>query len=225
MDHFAEFDQPDLPCYSGEALFFRPSIYCSRNNIPPVKLTAKQTCDKLRSEWGATRLCEAVTGDTFVKPFFDFDLNHTGLPTADFIATTLEKDVIEPIVRVLGCDSSAIAIASSHGWTDETNNEYKVSFRAYVQGYVTRVRDLRTLVGPENLLGPPFDHRVYPTNAERVLRCVGAIKGVDPKTGRNDVRVLVPIDPTRPYTDYLVQFLLGGEDTLEGEEMRSPRPR
>lgn len=225
MAHFGVYEEPDLACYTTTKLNFRPSIYCLRDAAhPPTRLTAYEATEKIAAEWGTSRLCEAISADDVVKPFFDFDLKLADTPTAEFLEHTLERDFIKPICNALGCDASAVAVAKSHGFvTGEIVTGYKVSFRGFVQGFKVRVADMRSIVGPgSEPLNAPFDWRVYPTAGERVLRCVGAIKGTDPRSGREDTRVLVPLDSTRPYTDYLVQFLEGGEAMVDNE---NPRPR
>lgn len=87
-----------------------------------------------------------------------------------------------------------------------------------MQGYVCKASELAGFLEAHDSLAA-FDNKVYPKTAERLMRCVGAIKG------SGDTRVLEPATCHRPYSHYLIQALVGNELRLAAAGPLPKRPR
>lgn len=201
------FDIEDQLPFSTASLKFRSSMGSFRDeNHPPQMMTGKEAYRRIKDKVagrGKSTMLEAMWPADQLKPFFDIDYTPPTPPTSTQLEEYLQNSVIKPLVKVFDFNPEQLAIASSHGMK---NGSFKVSFRVFVQNARVTARDMARVV---QQLPANFDKTVYPVTAERLLRCVGCIKG------KGDSRLLIPYDSTRPYSHYLVQLISGTEEPLD----------
>ena len=199
-------------------LSFRPRITCRRDaNHPPCLLTARAAELKVRAAEGRSTLCESYTGDTVVKPFFDYD-DHGDVET-DARRVFLEI-CAPPIQQVLGVDADGLAAATMSGWLPD--GRYKTCIRVFVQGLILRATEMNDLLAHKAFSDPGWEKGIYPApGRERLLAVVGGVKGKD-----DDLRRLRPLGGRREYREYLIQALTGEERRVEVEPaQRAKRAR
>ena len=202
-----------------QLLAFRPRIACRRDaSHPPTLMDALTATHKVLSKLGSTTLCESYTGDTLVKPFFDYD---SYADEAEDPARAFAEVCQQPLERVLGVGPEQLAVASRSDWvTGSAGRRWKTSLRVFVQGLRLKAADMVHVLAKEEFSDPGWDKGIYPDpGKERLLAVVGGIKGGQ---DRRQLRPL-PGRPLRPYANYLIQFLYG--DEVEADVRLVHRPR
>lgn len=126
--------------YASELLAFRPRLQCKRTGPgapPPMMLSARDVEARILAKYGARdmNLCESITADTMVKPFFDFERYHDSQP-ADDVVSCVHTNCLDTICQLFCFENaSQIASAQRHGFVTKAGvKKYKISFRYYVQG-------------------------------------------------------------------------------------------
>lgn len=143
------------------------------------------------------KLCEYLTGDPFVKPFYDWDKN---VETEEDIRAYRESelDALEGVLERLHPDAE-IVLAERSGYNAE-KKIWKISLRAFVQGVKIRVSHMVPHI--KGTLGDDcpnqLDVSVYKA-AEQLLGCVGCYKT------SQDTRLLRPLDEPSDLRAYVVQ--------------------
>ena len=157
---------------------------------------------------GKSTLCESYTGDSLVKPFFDYDA-HSQQETDD--RQRFEQVCAPAIQQVLGVQRTQLAAATRSGWL--ADGRYKTSIRIFVQGLSLQAHQMNDVLALPAFSDPGWDKGIYPApGKERLLAVVGGIKGKD-----GDSRILQPLEGEliRPFSDFLIQSLHGDETALE----------
>jgi len=142
--------------YTTELLAFRPRLQCHRSGPgapPPMMLSARDVEARILAKYGARdmNLCESITADTMVKPFFDFERYHDSQP-ADHVISAVHTNCID-MLRQLFCLEDSFPVATSSRCGPVNGGRYKVSFHFIIQGYALKVRFLFVFFQPFNFLG------------------------------------------------------------------------
>lgn len=117
-----------------------------------MMLTARDVEARIMAKYGARdmTLCESLTSDTLVKPFFDFEKYHDSQP-ADHVISCVNQNCVDTL-RQLFCLEDSFRIASSSRCGPVKGGRYKVSFHFIIQGFSLKVKFLFVLFYPFQLL-------------------------------------------------------------------------
>lgn len=154
-------------------------------------------------------MCEYLVHSTYVRPFFDFDLEMTDPPSSGQLQTTLQKctDAINSIFRGEPTFSfeDSVTIAHRHGFV-KPKQVYKVSWRFWVKGFVILLEHMPALLSFYPQAQDIFDLSIY--SKRRLMACIGGTKG------SGDDRVLTCDNPEDSEW-CLAQRLAGSEQLLD----------
>lgn len=107
-------------------------------------MSARDVEARIIAKYGARdmNLCESLTSDTVVKPYFDFEKYHDSQP-ADHVVSCVYTNCINTL-RELFCleDSFPIAACSRSG--PVKGGRYKVSYHFIIQGFSLKASRLFT---------------------------------------------------------------------------------
>lgn len=146
---------------------------------------------------------EYLKDDVWTKPFFDYEAYYDEAVDPQ----PHERKVVDAITALFEGDpdftESRIALAQRHRWCGK---KYKVSVRAYVQGYKIQFTQIKGLIHELTEGTPIFDLSIYST--ERLLGVVGGAKS------REDSAVLQPLTHIDDPGAFLAQHLTGEERVL-----------
>ena len=117
-------------------------------------------------------LCESYTGDSLVKPFFDYDA-HSQQETDD--RQRFEQVCAPAIHQVLGVQRTQLAAATRSGWLADVR--YKSSIRVFVQGLSLQAGQMNDMLADPAFSVPGWDKGIYPApGKERLLAVFGGIR-------------------------------------------------
>ena len=192
-------------------------INLSRDKLEEV--TVSEAHARVERGWGQSYWLEAYTSETPCKPFLDFDQKLDQAPTVEELTERLGS-IQTDARKILNLPQDAeMRVAHGHRALPG-ENKFKVSFRVFVPGYKTTVKDLRQYVpdkGDEQKRG--WDPKVYSAGGDgRLLRLLGCIK----KPFAADRSVLQP-QGQHPFSDYLISVLDGTEKDLPPPPKRPQR--
>ena len=219
MEYLTQDERLQASSNREQLLAFRPRIACRRGaDHPPTLMTAATATHKVLDKLGSTTLCESYTGDTLVKPFFDYD---SYSDEAQDPASVFARVCQQPLEHALGVRPEQLAVASRSDWViGNAGRRWKTSLRVFVQGLRLKVSDLVHILAAEEFSDPGWDKGIYPEpGKERLLAVVGGIKG------GQDRRQLRPLPGTapRPYAHYLIQFLYDDEAEVDVQPVHRAR--
>ena len=161
---------------------------------------------------------EFLKNDVWCKPYFDYE---TYLPEETDDAPHVQL-VTEAITSFFKDDPAfsqeSIALAQRHRWVKVNGcDKFKISLRAYVQGYRIRFTEIKTLIRELSENGESiFDTSVY--NNGRLLGVIGGCKTLQ------DATPLTPITHVDNLGAFLAQHLTGDETTLQATDEESKLP-
>lgn len=220
--------QVDSPLHLTEQLSFRPRIHEKRSGVPVKLFTLSEFRSTVCEGFGrsSTTWLETVTCDSIVKPYFDWE-EYVAAEPPPAVLSNFYSDLKRELVTLFDASSDEfLACATRHGWVTKRDGSqpFKISFRFYATGYKMQVKDLGRMVKDSTVLSERWDTGVYPANVqagEQLLGCIGCCKGLS-KGGVADTRVLLPIDASHSFADYVAQALYGDEVMLEHTTPCSP---
>ncbi|KAK9806850.1 hypothetical protein WJX72_004974 [[Myrmecia] bisecta] len=175
----------------------------------PKRVVVERTPDVI--EGGGT-WNEWLSGpETWTNPYFDTEAYYETDPGPEEHQRVLSS-FKDNVAKVCGQEPALTAIYGQRHGHDPKKNKYKVSFRAWLPSFKIKYVTLGPAIRAAGVFGDTdglLDASVY-TASEQLLGCIGCHKG-KMKGGAYDTRVLEPMEPGRPFTDYLVQHLKGDE--------------
>jgi P4 family phage/plasmid primase-like protien len=147
---------------------------------------------------------EYLKDDVWTKPFFDYEAYFDSAVDPH----VHERKVLDAVAGLFDDDPNfspeQVALAQRHRWC---GNKYKVSVRAYVQGYRIKFTQIKALIKEIITEGTPiFDLSIYST--ERLLGVVGGSKS------NEDTAILQPITHVDDPAAFLAQHLVGDETPM-----------
>ena len=180
-------------------------------------MSVSQFCELVEARKGRAdfTLQEYLTAGMLVRPFFDWDAKLEKKPSPDALRKMGDEHLqqLKTIVERVH-PGAHVEYAQRHGPVSDPSGryEYKLSFRAYVQGLKICYTDIPTLVrrvlglGPQGV-HPHLDLSVYKPK-QQLLGVIYGCKDIDVIK-----RHLIPLDTTAPLGSFLVQSV-GAEDVL-----------
>ena len=157
---------------------------------------------------------EYLKDDVWVKPYFDYetymeaqvDDEHHRTLVMEAIATLFEDDP--------EFSKEQVALAQRHRWVKKGKGDdarqYKISLRAYVQGYKIKFTEIKSLINELTVGTPAFDTSVY--NNGRLLGVIGGCKTTADTT---PLTAITHIDQPEAF---LAQHLTGDEVILSAPD-------
>ena len=158
----------------------------------------------------------------FTKAYFDSDAYYPECPAASeykHVFACFQAVLLKLLDGQPGFHPKMLVYGERHGMDPKhPETPYKISFRAWLQGYKVEYPRLSAFILSKQLGGTRdglLDINVYKAS-EQLLACMGCSKGSVACKGSFvvDERVLKPVGPAQAIEAYLVQHLTGDEQEL-----------
>ena len=167
--------------------------------------------------------CEVLTGDTIVKPYFDFE-RYYEVECEDIGDITREtemylRNIFSPLnhpFEIVRCSAHRNVYVKK-----DEKHVFKVSLRFFITGFAIKVKHILKLFEcGEKMEG--WDFGVY-AQGKRALGCINCKKPLDPRYP-DDHRVFT-IESCHNIKDTIVQYLKGDEFLLELKHEKTNIPK
>lgn len=154
---------------------------------------------------------EYLTSDMIVKPYFDYDRKLDKYQNPELHVEQFVGNIAELFASDPRFSTDSIALAQRHR---HIGDKYKISLRAYVQGYKVTPEGLKDVVQSHGL-DKDFDVSVY--SKKRKLGVLGGNKTADDRTP------LTALTHEDDPSAFLAQYLRGDEQELCIREVALPQ--
>ena len=147
---------------------------------------------------------EYINSSVKTKPFFDFDLELDEYEDPKSYEQTVLNNICHVFANVEGFTERSVALAQRHRWKGK---RWKVSVRAYVQGFTMGARDMKFFIESHGMGGNEFDMSVY--------RSTGKLGVIGGNKSAIDTTPLTAITHTEEIAAFLAQAVSGDEKPLD----------